>query len=257
MNVIKKNKQIGKYYLYSHIRLDNNEVFYIGIGKQYENQKSYTRAKSKQRNKIWYSIVDKTNYIIQILDESDDFNYIKSIEIKLIKQYGKIIDNNGGILSNMTNGGEGHLGYVDYNYTKKVYLYSKDGIFYKEFNSYAECGRFLQLKQSVYQFVDKPILVKNYIAKSYKNEFIEPILDIKEKLKNRLSKTTYQYDVDFNLIKKWKSSSEASRILKINGSHIREVCAGSKIRKKAGGYIWSYDIINKQLNNEDVPVQRA
>jgi hypothetical protein len=52
-------------YLYRHIRLDKNEVFYIGIGGFSINEKknSYKRAYTKfKRNKIWNRIIDKTQY---------------------------------------------------------------------------------------------------------------------------------------------------------------------------------------------------
>jgi hypothetical protein len=239
MKVIKKTNKVGKFYLYSHTRIDKNEIFYIGIGVKYKNAE-YGRAKAKSRNKIWYRIVNKTDYIIEIIDESDDYEYVKQKEIELIKQYGKIINGDGGTLANMTDGGQGHLGYVDYNYTKKAYLYYSTGEFYKEFNSYNECSRELGLKTSVFQYVDKNHLAKGYIVKSFKVDKVEPILDIKEKLKKRLSKQVYQYDTNYNLIKKWSSSSEVARVLGIHSGHIREMCNGSKIRKKVGGYIWSY-----------------
>jgi hypothetical protein len=253
MNVIKKTNKTGKYYIYTHYRLDKNEIFYIGIGVKYQNSE-YGRAKSKKRNNIWYSIVKKTNYIIEILDEDDDYDFIKQKEISLIKKYGKIINNNGGILSNMADGGQGHLGYVDYRYTKKVYLYHSTGEFFKEYKSYAECSRELGLKTSIHQSVDKNHLIKGYIAKSFKVDRVEPVLNIKEKLKKRLSKKVYQYDLNYNLIKEWTSSSEAGRILKIQSSHIREMCNGSTRYKKVGGYIWSYKLLFNKLNNEDVPV---
>lgn len=140
-------------------------------------------------------------------------------------------------------GGQGHLGYIDYRYTKKVYLYYANGTFYKEYNSHSKCSKDLMLKSSISNSIDKNHLIKGYIAKSYKADNVEPILNIKEKLKKRLSKTVYQYDTNFNLIKVWESSSEAGRKLKINGSHIREVCTGSKVRKTVGGYIWSYILL--------------
>jgi hypothetical protein len=66
------------WYVYRHIRLDKNEPFYIGIG----TSEYYNRARRKKgRNKIWHRIVDKTDYTIEIIDESDDYQYIKQKEI--------------------------------------------------------------------------------------------------------------------------------------------------------------------------------
>lgn len=105
MSIIKKTNTVGKYYLYAHIRLDKNQIFYIGISSKYRKDE-YGRAKSKKRNIVWNRIVNKTKYIIEILEEADDYDYIKQKEIFLIKQYGKIIDNSG-TLSNMSDGGAG------------------------------------------------------------------------------------------------------------------------------------------------------
>ena len=83
MNFIVDN---GKYYLYRHIRLDKNEVFYIGIGTKHPSIKHkfetiYERAYVKSgRNRIWKRIVAKTDYEIEILLESDDYEFIEQKE---------------------------------------------------------------------------------------------------------------------------------------------------------------------------------
>ena len=97
----------GKYYLYSHTRLDTNEPFYIGIGtkKNYSTYKSiYSRAHEKSsRNKYWKSIINKTDYKIDILIETNDYEFIKNKEIEYIADYKKLYK-----LANFTKGGDGH-----------------------------------------------------------------------------------------------------------------------------------------------------
>lgn len=96
-------------YLYRHIRLDNNEVFYIGIGS--DSKGYYKRAKShKYRNYYWNNIVNKTNYEIEIL--LDDLDKSKAIEkeIEFISLYGRK-DLGLGTLVNMTAGGDGLNGF--------------------------------------------------------------------------------------------------------------------------------------------------
>ncbi len=95
----------GKYYLYRHIRLDKNEPFYIGVGTK--NACKYCRAKTKlKRNKYWERIVAKTPYEIEILIESNDYQFIMEKEREFIALY-KRRDLENGSLCNLTDGGEG------------------------------------------------------------------------------------------------------------------------------------------------------
>lgn len=109
--------ELGKYYLYRHIRLDKNEPFYVGIGTVYDRdftkdnmQGAYERAYHKHsRNRYWKNIVAKTDYEVEILLESDDYEFIKQKEIEFISLYGRR-DLKTGILCNLTDGGDGNSG---------------------------------------------------------------------------------------------------------------------------------------------------
>jgi hypothetical protein len=110
-------------YVYRHIRKDTNQVFYIGIG----TRSGLHRAKSKScRNKIWNSIVSKTEYEVEILFEDVSWDFAVEKEIEFIKLYGKIIDKNG-TLSNLTDGGEGCAGFSHSEETKIRLSKSKKG----------------------------------------------------------------------------------------------------------------------------------
>lgn len=109
---------IGKYYLYRHIRLDTNQVFYIGIGSKrdsinYQKIKTeYSRAYSKhERSEYWKNIVSKYSYKIEIILESNDYEFIKQKEIEFIALYGRK-DLKKGMLCNMTDGGDGIVNYI-------------------------------------------------------------------------------------------------------------------------------------------------
>lgn len=107
---------MGLYYLYHHIRLDTNTVFYVGIGKIYKkpggfnfiSEKSkYSRAfYTRNRSLFWKNIVSKTKYDVKIILESEDINFIKSKEIEHIQFYGRK-DLSKGTLVNLTDGGDG------------------------------------------------------------------------------------------------------------------------------------------------------
>lgn len=97
-------------YVYRHIRLDKNEPFYIGIGKDGDCtfKRAYYKSKQK-RNKIWIDIVNKTPYNVEILFDNISWEEACKKEIEFITLYGRI--NLGtGTLANLTNGGEGTFG---------------------------------------------------------------------------------------------------------------------------------------------------
>ena len=71
----------GQFYLYRHIRLDSNQVFYIGIGKKrnvgyFKTYKSeFERAFSMgNHTKHWTNIVKKAGYKVEILYESNSLD---------------------------------------------------------------------------------------------------------------------------------------------------------------------------------------
>ena len=120
--------------LYRHIRLDKNEPFYIGIGK---NNKRAREKDTYRRNNIWNLIVSKTEYEIEILFEHDDYNFIKEKEKEFIKLYGRI-NKKTGCLANMTDGGDGTLGKILTQENK--YILSKSKKKYWENNKHKHLG---------------------------------------------------------------------------------------------------------------------
>lgn len=97
-------------YVYRHIRLDKNEPFYIGIGSDVSYKRAY-QLKNDRRNPIWHKIASKTEIEVQIM--LDNLTYEDAIlkEKEFICLYGRI-DNKTGILSNLTEGGEGTIGLI-------------------------------------------------------------------------------------------------------------------------------------------------
>lgn len=95
-------------YVYRHIRHDKNVPFYIGIG----SDDSFTRANEKtRRNPIWKKIVSKTSYDVEIIFENVSTEFAKQKEKEFIQLYGRI-DKKNGTLTNLTDGGDGIVGYV-------------------------------------------------------------------------------------------------------------------------------------------------
>jgi len=97
-------------YVYRHIRLDKNEPFYIGIGS--DNLGKFKRANTKKsRNLHWKNIVKKTKYRVEILIDDLSWNDACLKEKEFISLYKRESSNKDGKLCNMTDGGDGVLGY--------------------------------------------------------------------------------------------------------------------------------------------------
>ncbi len=113
---------MNMHYLYRHIRLDTNQVFYIGLGTK-TRQNMFLTIKSefyraydfKKRNIIWKRIAAKTNVRVEILFESDDLSFIQQKEKEFILMYGRLV-NQTGLLANLAEGGDSQ----SYNMNIKV-----------------------------------------------------------------------------------------------------------------------------------------
>lgn len=202
-------------YVYSHTRLDKNEVFYIGIG----SDELYKRAFTVQgRNRHWYSVVKKTDYKVDILYDNMTWEEVCIKEIELIKQLGRI--NEGGILVNITEGGEGFKS----NHSQKTKDQIRD--FYKG-KSYEEIyGE----ERANTQRVNR----SKGVTEVWKNRTLEDRRVIAEKT----GKPVLQFSKNGIFIQDWPSISQAGRELGILETAIHQ-CLKNKCRT-SGGFIWKY-----------------
>jgi len=102
----------GKYFIYRHIRLDKNIPFYIGVGTKISRANTFNENHRRAfvkfgKNLLWKRIVAKTDYSVEIILESNDYEYILKKETEFIKLYGRR-DLNLGSLANLTDGGIGN-----------------------------------------------------------------------------------------------------------------------------------------------------
>ena len=88
------------YYVYEHVRLDNDQIFYVGKGKNERYQSK------RNRNKHWHNIVNKAGFISKILFDNLDEELALLCEQELISKY-KFLKYN---LVNYTDGGQGVSG---------------------------------------------------------------------------------------------------------------------------------------------------
>ncbi len=105
--------------VYQHKRLDTNEIFYIGIELDTSKKKAVGKRAfvRDHRSKFWKNIINKTDYVIEILFNDLTNEESKEIEKYLIKFYGRK-DLGLGTLVNLTDGGDGCVNLIISDYHK-------------------------------------------------------------------------------------------------------------------------------------------
>lgn len=220
----------GKYYLYRHIRLDNNQIFYIGYGRKIKNyrchKKEYERAFSKQgRNNFWWNIVNKAGYKVEIILETDSFEEIEEKEVEFIKLYGR--RNLGkGSLVNLTDGGGGCKNISGATLAKK----KAKKVDMNHINKMTEL-RILSGVTDAQREAARENMIKLNKSESHrkKNSL---------KMSERLKKPINQYDLEGNFIQQWDSLKSACKTLNIHSPNISANLKG--ITSNSGGFIWKY-----------------
>lgn len=92
-------------YVYIHIRLDINEVFYVGKGNGFYYQRAFAKSR---RSPQWHAVAAVTAWRYEIAFDKLTKEMSVQKEIETIAKYKRICD--GGTLVNQTLGGMGHLG---------------------------------------------------------------------------------------------------------------------------------------------------
>jgi len=88
---------LNNFYVYIHRKKSNNEIFYVGKGK---DRRAYRKD---HRNIYWNKVVNKHGYEIEIYKDNLTEKEAFELEIKLINE----LKEKGLQLTNMTDGGEG------------------------------------------------------------------------------------------------------------------------------------------------------
>lgn len=203
--------------VYKHIRLDKNEPFYIGISKNYKRAYDFYC-----RSKFWKSVYNKTDIKVEIIIDNISYKKAQELEKQLIQKYGRR-DSGTGILVNMTDGGEGHLGMSEANKLKisKLRKGKPTTLGYKHNEKTKQRLSFLA------KYRENPFKNKKHSDKS------------KRLISQGNSKEVLQYTKDDKFIKEWTSLSEAE--LTINGKltgNISKCLAGKS--KTSFGYKWKF-----------------
>ena len=199
-------------YLYRHIRKDTNQVFYVGVG----TGRNYERAKTRfGRNNIWNKIVNKTDYEVEIMLDELDREFALEKEKEFIELYGRI-DLATGTLANLTEGGDGCIGFSDA--VKKKMSEAQKG------------NQKWKLRKS-----------NEHIRKvGFANKGKKRSEEFKKQLSERGKKPVAQYTLDGQFVREYDSML-ATEEYGFNKSRVGEVCGGK--RKFHKGYIF------KLINN--------
>jgi len=195
--------------VYRHIRLDTNEVFYIGIGK---NEKRAYQVHNR-RNIYWRNIVKKTDYKVEITHKDICYEEACSIEQYLISFYGRS-NLNQGSLCNLTDGGEGCLGLIVSEKTKEKFRGSNNHMFGK---THSEEVKKRMIKIITERMQDEKVRKK--ISDKAKGRKISD--SHREKLLLNSPKRIELYRYINNKLFVYKSLREAERNLKIHKSIIK------------------------------------
>lgn len=260
---------MAKYYIYRHIRLDINQVFYIGKGTKEDNiefkkfTSEYKRAfskKSNSRNRYWKHVINITAYDIEIIFESDDYDFINKKEKEFIELYGRK-DLGLGYLVNLTDGADGGLSVLCSEETKQkmrdsswvknkfgkshhlsltIYVYDISGKFLNNWGSIHDMCRNLKLDSGgVHQQIRGKILqFKGYrFYKIYQGENIEPLINYgkcytRKKAVQMLSKNK-------EIIKIFNTVTEAANFVKTQTTNISKCCKNEN--KTCKGFYWKYN----------------
>lgn len=238
-----------KYFLYQHIRLDTNEIFYIGIGsittektiktlESTSHRAYYNRAYTKYgRSKFWHKIINKTEWKVEILISSNNLEFIKKEEIRFINLYGRRILKTGTLV-NITDGGEGAFGYKHSEESRRKMSLNKKGrkLTKEHIEIIIKTQKGKKLSQET----------KNKISNAQKGEKGHWFgKKWPEERKRKLSlaikgvngRSILQYDLEGKFIREFKSRTEAKEILGLKGtSSINNYLSGRS--KSAYGYLW-------------------
>jgi len=222
-------------YLYRHIRLDKNEPFYVGIATHLK--RAYD--KSSRKNKIWKSIIAKTDYEVQIL--FDDLTREEALEKEkeFISIYGRI-DLKNGTLSNHTDGGEYFNGLWNKGRKASEETKAKQREAAKNKPPMSEETKRKISNSHKGKSISEETKIKLSLINigTKKNPWTaERRIKIENSWKSKIEKIS-QYDLEMNLIKIWDNRIIASEELNIKKDWIRNCLRGKM--KNAGGFIFSY-----------------
>lgn len=192
---------MNNYYIYFHYTLDNNELFYIGKGK---DNRAYNHL---GRNDYWKRVVDKHGIVIKIVKSSLSESLAFKYEIYFISKLKP--------KCNLTPGGYGGNTTAKYSPKQKEEFYSKCSISKKKW------------WETVPKIEREKILKKSHEAISNMWKNMNTIKKSEEQ-RRRNSLRRKKAILCLNNNKAYIDANEASKDLNIRAASIRRVACGER-----------------------------
>jgi group I intron endonuclease len=210
--------------VYRHIRLDTNDVFYIGVGK---NEKRAYEINFR-RNSYWRNIIKNTKYKVEITHKDICYEEALSIEKYLISFYGRA-NKNKGTLCNLTDGGEGTLGILVSEETRNKFRGENNYMFGKTHSK--------EVRERMVNIITEKMKnpeVRKRISDKKKGTITSE--NVKIKLIKSSPKRKEIYQISNNEIIKYDSIRQAAKILKISRKNMR-------LRPDNYNYLYKYETL--------------
>jgi hypothetical protein len=215
--------------VYQHRRLDDNTVFYIGIGK--DTSRAYSK---KKRNKYWKNIVNKVGYAVDILIDGCSIDDAKIVEIGMISDYGRI-DLKLGTLVNMTDGGDGTI-----NHSPEVIESISQKLKGRHRSTEAIEKQRLTKIGTKLSNETKLKISNSHKGKVFTEEHKRKLSEKAKRSKFNRRKPIFQLDVFGNIINEFDGATTAIQAL--NLKHTTSISNALKNGTKSAGYFWKYKL---------------
>jgi group I intron endonuclease len=198
---------------------------YIGKSVNIKNRfRSYKHLRKQSIGRYLYHSFEKygvDNHVFEILHQTESYCpdwILKELEKHFIALYKDL----GHSLLNLTNGGDGSLGYKHLEESKQQMRIDRIGTFAGIDNPNYGKG----LKREL----------NGMWGKTHSNEAVAKIINTK---KNRdYSQGIVQLNIEGLVLNEYKTATEAANFLNIKRHNI--ICALNKHRQTAFGYVWRY-----------------
>lgn len=204
-----------KYKIYHLIDPRTNEIRYVGQTVQtLENRlKKHLRSKDKSHRVNWIKSITNEGLepIIELICETNTLDKCNELEQFYIKKYR----DEGLKLTNMTDGGDGSIGFTHSEESKK------------------------KMRKVANKRMSNPDVINNLKEKGLEQwENYSEEYKLQNKLNQKGRRNILQYDMDNNLIREFISLREIERELGFFRANITPCLKGEF--KQAYGYIWKY-----------------